>query len=172
MTRLTLALTLWLTAALAPLMLSAPASAQAVLPDGVAPMEFGRDILTITTDKGRFVYDIEVAITPEQQARGLMWRPVLGTNKGMLFIFERQRPLSFWMQNTLIPLDMVFIDQNGKLVSIQRQATPLTRTPRPSEGPARFVLEIDGGEAAALNITDATVFEFGPATRAYLAEQR
>ena len=169
MTRSALAFVFTLIVGFAALGQSPVAGAQAQLPEGVAPMEFGRDILTITTDKGRFVYDVEVAITPDQQARGLMWRPVLGSNKGMLFIFDRQRPLSFWMQNTLIPLDMVFIDNAGQLVSIQREATPLSRTPRPSNGPARFVLEIDGGDAAALNITEATVFEFGPATRAYLA---
>jgi len=163
MNRIFFVLSLWLT-----LGLSHSASAQAVLPQGVAPMEFGRDVLTITTDKGRFVYDIEVATTPDQQARGLMWRPVLGTNKGMLFIFNQQRPLSFWMRNTLIPLDMIFLDSEGKLVSIQRNAEPQTTTPRPSEGPARFVLEIDGGEAAALDIDENSLFEFGAPTLAYV----
>jgi uncharacterized membrane protein (UPF0127 family) len=148
------------------------AASQAVLPQGVPPMEFGRDVMAITTDKGRFVYDIEVAVTPDQQARGLMWRPVLGPNKGMLFIFGQERGLSFWMQNTLIPLDMVFIDNKGQLVSIQRQAKPRTRTPRPSDGPARFVLEIDGGEAEALGIDADTTFEFGAATLQYLAASR
>lgn len=148
------------------------ASSQAVLPQGVPPMEFGRDAMAITTDKGRFIFEIEVAITPDQQARGLMWRPVLGPNKGMLFIFNQERELSFWMQNTLIPLDMVFIDNSGQLVSIQREAEPQTRTPRPSDGPARFVLEIDGAEAAALGIDANTTFEFGAATLQYLAASR
>ena len=142
---------------------------QAFLPEGVAPMEFGRDTLVINTDRGRFEYDIEVAITPEQQARGMMWRPDLGPNKGMLFIFERERPVTFWMQNTLIPLDMIFIDNSGKLVSIQREAEPLTTTKRPSNGPARFTLEIDGGAAALMNINETTTFEFGTATLSYLA---
>ena len=70
--------------------------------------------------------------------------------------------------NTLIPLDMVFIDAEARLVSIQREAEPLSQTSRPSEGPARFVLEIDGGEAAALGINADTVFEFGPKTVDYL----
>ena len=164
MPRLFLALILWL-----PLAFHQTAAAQAVLPPGVPPMEFGRDTLAITTDKGRFVYDLEVATTPDQQARGLMFRPVLGTNKGMLFIFDQQRQLSFWMRNTLIPLDMVFIDNDGKLVSIQREAEPKTTTPRPSSGPARYVLEIDGGEAAILGIDENTVFEFGDPTKAYVA---
>ena len=70
-------------------------ASQAVLPQGVPPMEFGRDAMAITTDKGRFVYDIEVAVTPDQQARGLMWRPVLGPNKGMLFIFGKSAACRF-----------------------------------------------------------------------------
>ncbi len=149
-----------------------PALAQAVLPQGVAPIEFGQDTMVITTDQGRYVYDVEVAVTKEQQARGLMWRPVLGPNKGMIFILETERNLSFWMRNTLIPLDMVFIDNAGKLVSIQRDATPLSKVPLPSGGPARIVLEIDGGDAAILNINDSTRFEFGAATLNYLAASR
>ena len=167
MPRLFLFAVVWLSFGLA-----RSATAQAVLPQGVPPMEFGRDVMVITTDKGEFVYDIEVAITPDQQARGLMWRPVLGPNKGMLFIFDQQRNLSFWMQNTLIPLDMVFIDNSGQLGSIQREAEPRTRTPRPSNGPARFVLEIDGGDAALLGIDASTTFEFGEATLHYLAASR
>lgn len=148
------------------------ASGQAVLPKGVPPMEFGRDVMVITTSKGQFVYDVEVAITPDQQARGLMWRPALGPNKGMLFIFGQQRNLSFWMQNTLIPLDMVFIDNQGELVNIEREAAPQTRTPRPSNGPARFVLEIDGGDAELLGIDQNSTFEFGEATLQFLAASR
>ncbi len=144
------------------------AQSTAQLPEGVEPMAFGMDILTITTENGRFVFDIEVATTPQQHARGLMYRPVLGVSKGMLFIFQREQMQAFWMANTLIPLDMIFISADAKLVSIQREATPLSRTSRPSEGPARFVLEIDGGEAAALGIDADTLFEFGPKTIDYL----
>ena len=97
-------------------------------------MAFGVDTMTITTANGRFVYDIEVATTPQQQARGLMYRTSLGVNKGMLFIFPREQMQAFWMANTLIPLDMVFIDAEARLVSIQREAEPLSRTSRPSEG--------------------------------------
>ena len=147
-----------------------PAWSQATadLPEGVEPMAFGVDTMVITTANGRFVYDIEVATTPQQQARGLMYRTSLGVNKGMLFIFQREQMQAFWMANTLIPLDMVFIDAEARLVSIQREAEPLSQTSRPSEGPARFVLEIDGGEAAALGINADTVFEFGPKTVDYL----
>ena len=147
-----------------------PAWSQATadLPEGVEPMAFGVDTMVITTANGRFVYDIEVATTPQQQARGLMYRTSLGVNKGMLFIFQREQMQAFWMANTLIPLDMVFIDAEARLVSIQREAEPLSRTSRPSEGPARFVLEIDGGEAAALGIDADTLFEFGPKTVDYL----
>ncbi len=119
---------------------AAPAWSQATadLPEGVEPMTFGVDTMTITTANGRFVYDIEVATTPQQQARGLMYRTSLGVNKGMLFIFPREQMQAFWMANTLIPLDMVFIDAEARLVSIQREAEPLSRTSRPIGGACAF----------------------------------
>lgn len=92
--------------------------------------------------------DAEVAITRDARTRGLMWRYTLADGTGMLFIFPREQPLSFWMRNTLIPLDMLFIDGKGKIVSIQENAEPRTLSSRPSAAPATYVLEVPGGWCA------------------------
>lgn len=90
----------------------------------------------------------EVAVTRDARTRGLMWRYTLAEGTGMLFIFSREQPLSFWMRNTLIPLDMLFIDAKGKIVSIVENAEPRTLSSRPSTGPATYVLEVPGGYCA------------------------
>jgi uncharacterized protein len=89
--------------------------------------------------------DTEVASTRDARTRGLMWRYALPDGTGMLFIFAKQQPLSFWMRNTLIPLDMLFIDAEGEVVSIIENAEPRTLTSRPATGPATYVLEVPGG---------------------------
>lgn len=90
----------------------------------------------------------EVAFTRDARTRGLMWRYTLPDGTGMLFIFPRDQPLSFWMRNTLIPLDMIFIDAKGSVVSIQENAEPRTLSSRPSSAPATYVLEVPGGWSA------------------------
>ncbi|WP_265502527.1 DUF192 domain-containing protein [Paracoccus beibuensis] len=103
-------------------------------------------------------FDVEVVDTPESRARGLMFRTDLPAGQGMLFIYESPQPVSFWMRNTLIPLDMVFIDATGVIRHIHRNATPLDETPIPGAAvgdpaPERLmVLEIAGGEAARLGL--------------------
>ncbi len=102
--------------------------------------------VTLTGTGGKALkVDSEVASTNDARTRGLMWRYALPEGTGMLFIFPRQRPLSFWMRNTLIPLDMVFIDADGAVVSIIENAEPRTLTARPATGPATYVLEVPGG---------------------------
>ncbi|MCA2981520.1 MAG: DUF192 domain-containing protein [Myxococcaceae bacterium] len=96
----------------------------------------------------RVTFDVEVAATRGARTRGLMWRYALAESAGMLFIFPREQPLSFWMRNTLIPLDMVFIDAKGRVVSIIENAEPRTLDARPSAGPATYVLEVAGGTCA------------------------
>lgn len=96
----------------------------------------------------KVTFEVEVAATRDTRTRGLMWRYALAENAGMLFIFSREQPLSFWMRNTLIPLDMLFIDANGKVVSIIENAEPRTLQSRPSTGPATYVLELAGGTSA------------------------
>jgi uncharacterized protein len=105
--------------------------------------------VTLTGSAGRkFSIEAEVASTRDSRTRGLMWRYTLADGAGMLFIFNREQPLSFWMRNTLIPLDMIFIDAKGKIVSIIENAEPRTLSPRPSAAPATFVLEVPGGSCA------------------------
>lgn len=104
--------------------------------------------VTLSAGTKKVSVEVEVAATRDARTRGLMWRYALADGAGMLFIFSREQPLSFWMRNTLIPLDMVFIDGKGKIVSIIENAEPRTLTSRPSTGPATYVLEVPGGWAA------------------------
>ncbi|MEM0923387.1 MAG: DUF192 domain-containing protein [Pseudomonadota bacterium] len=97
-------------------------------------------------------FDVELAITPEEQARGLMFRPSLAREAGMLFLMDPPRPAHFWMRNTMISLDLLFIDRSGRVVNIAAKAVPYSQTPLRSQGPVRAVLEINGGLAAELGI--------------------
>lgn len=92
--------------------------------------------------------EIEVARTAEEQSRGLMFRDHLASDAGMLFIFESEDVHSFWMKNTFIPLDIVFVDDLGEISGIVEQAEPQSLTPR-SAGPSRYVLEVNGGWCVA-----------------------
>lgn len=92
--------------------------------------------------------------------RGLMYREKLGLNEGMLFVGERERPQSFWMKNTLISLDIIFISKARRIVSIGQNAKPLSEDLIPSDGPAQYVLEILGGQAKALKFKAGDAVEF------------
>ena len=107
-------------------------------------------VVVETAAGGRHAVTVELARTEAEQDRGLMYRRELAEDAGMLFIFAEAAPRTFWMKNTLIPLDMLFIDDAGVVAGLVRQAQPLTLTPR-GPGPgirARFVLEVAGGWAA------------------------
>jgi len=97
-------------------------------------------------------FQVELALSRSQRAMGLMYRRALPADTGMLFIFRDEAPRSFWMRNTYIPLDIIYLDSNGRIVSIVAMAEPENDTPRPSEGPAKAVLEIQGGLSAKLGI--------------------
>ncbi|MCB9993705.1 MAG: DUF192 domain-containing protein [Hyphomicrobiaceae bacterium] len=107
--------------------------------------------LTINTAKGSFHFTVEIADTPAEQAQGLMFRQELASDHGMLFDFHQERETSFWMRNTFIPLDMLFIAADGTIRSIHANARPQDDTPIPSGSPVRFVLEIPGGRAAEID---------------------
>ena len=106
---------------------------------------------------------VEVADTPDSRARGLMFRPALAPGHGMLFIYEEPQPVSFWMKNTLIPLDMLFIDAAGRVDRVHAGAVPHDETPIPGADPADpapdrlMVLEVAGGEAARLGLVEGAV---------------
>jgi hypothetical protein len=91
---------------------------------------------------------VEVVDTPEARRVGLMHRRELAADAGMLFVFPHQEHLSFWMKNTLIPLDMIFIDEAMNVAGVVHEAEPGTLTPRAVDAPSRFVLEVRGGWAA------------------------
>jgi uncharacterized membrane protein (UPF0127 family) len=105
-------------------------------------------------------FRVELARTPDEQSRGLMFRPHLAPDAGMLFLFEGQEVHNFWMKNTLIPLDMLFIDRDRKIVGIVENAEPQTLTSRRVDQPSKYVLEIGGGVAARLGIRSGTRVEF------------
>ena len=111
------------------------------------PLAHGTVVLE--TARGTWVIDVELARTPEERARGLMWRRDLPQDHGMLFLFEEERVQSFWMHNTLIALDMIHLDQDRSVVGVVAHAEPRTDTPRSTGKPARYVLEVGAGEAAA-----------------------
>jgi uncharacterized membrane protein (UPF0127 family) len=122
----------------------------------LAPDSYARpgDISTVTieTASGPIRYTVEMADDDASRERGLMFRVSLPPDRGMLFDFFRERPESFWMRNTLIPLDIIFIRADGRIANVAAQAKPGDETPIPSDGPVRAVLEIAGGAAAAHGI--------------------
>ena len=96
---------------------------------------------------------VEIADSEDERAKGLMFRDSLAADHGMIFVYDSPRPVSFWMKNTLIPLDMLFIAADGRVLRIVEQARPMSETPIPSGEPAQFVLEVAGGTARARGIT-------------------
>lgn len=112
----------------------------------------GLETLTIQTTGGVRTFKVEFVDTPETRARGLMFRKSLPRGEGMLFDFKTEQPVGFWMENTYIPLDIIFIRADGSIESIAANATPLSRQVLESRGPVLGVLEINGGLAAELGI--------------------
>ena len=97
-------------------------------------------------------FKVEVVDNDDSRERGLMFRMSLAPNAGMLFDFKTPQGVSFWMKNTYIPLDIIFIGSDGHILNIARQARPMDESNLPSAGPALGVLEIAGGRAAQLDI--------------------
>jgi uncharacterized membrane protein (UPF0127 family) len=96
------------------------------------------------------IFDVEIARTPEVQSKGLMFRESMPENHGMLFVFEGEQTRTFWMKNTLISLDMIFVSADNKVVDIKHNVPPCEEDPCPryeSVKPAMYVLEINGGLA-------------------------
>ncbi|WP_053000733.1 DUF192 domain-containing protein [Sphingomonas sanxanigenens] len=110
--------------------------------------------LSIQTAAGEHKFTVEVARTPEEQERGLMFRTSLAGDRGMIFPYDPPRPASFWMKNTLIPLDMIFIRKDGTIARIADNTTPESLEPVQSGEPVAAVLELAGGRAAELGIAE------------------
>ena len=108
--------------------------------------------LVIQTTKGPQRFRVELADNDQSRARGMMFRTSMAPDTGMLFDFKQEQMASFWMRNTLLPLDMLFIKADGTILNIHQRAIPHDETGINSDGPVRAVLEVNGGTASRLGI--------------------
>jgi len=113
---------------------------------------FPKGKLVIETAKGKFPFDIELALSPPQMMQGLMFRRALAADAGMLFDYGSPQPITMWMKNTLIPLDMIFIANDGKVVDFHERAVPMSLDTIETKVPARAVLEVNAGTVARLGV--------------------
>jgi uncharacterized membrane protein (UPF0127 family) len=112
----------------------------------------GQSTLEIATKSGVHPFSVELATTEAEREKGLMFRKELPEGQGMLFDFHREQEVGFWMQNTYIPLDMIFIKADGRILRIAENAKPMSTDVIPSKGPVRFVLEVIAGTARKMGI--------------------
>lgn len=131
----------WITFAVVGLLLAAPAARSA-----------DRQALEIASKSGVHAFSVEIADTEATREKGLMFRKELPEGHGMLFDFHREQDVGFWMQNTYIPLDMIFIKADGRILRIAENTEPLSTKVIPSGGPVLAVLEVIGGTARKLGI--------------------
>jgi uncharacterized protein len=116
------------------------------------PVSFEETSLIIDAKSGRFEFQVELAASPEQRGRGLMFREDLAEDRGMLFDFGKPQRASMWMRNTYLPLDMLFIDGEGRITQIATDTQPLSDAVIASREPVRAVLELRAGVTAKLGI--------------------
>lgn len=114
------------------------------------------DQLDLRGDWGQARFSVEIADDAVERGQGLMFRDSLGRGAGMLFVYETPKPASFWMKNTLIPLDMIFADAAGRVSRIHADAIPQDTTPIDGGPDVQYVLEINGGMAALLGINEGS----------------
>lgn len=117
------------------------------------------DRAILHTSEGDFTFKVEVVDTPDTRARGLMFRQELASNAGMLFDFQEERQVAFWMRNTFIPLDMIFIAADGTVKTVHVNARPQDPTSIPSNALVRFVLEIPGGRSVEIGLAEGDRLE-------------
>jgi uncharacterized membrane protein (UPF0127 family) len=110
--------------------------------------------LVIHSGGSAYKFEVEVVSTPADRERGLMFRKSMAANAGMLFLYPDEGSVSFWMKNTLIPLDMLFLKADGSIAHIAHNAVPHDETPIDSGAAVKAVLEVNGGTAAALGIKE------------------
>lgn len=110
------------------------------------------DRVSLTGDRGEVFFSVEIADDPAERSQGLMFRENMPMSSGMLFVYERPQRVSFWMKNTLIPLDMIFLNERGVVEHVHENAIPGDLTPIPGGDNILVVLEINGGLARRLGI--------------------
>lgn len=115
--------------------------------------------LVLHTSTGDHGFKVEVVDTNESRAKGLMFVQELADDAGMLFDFKQEREVSFWMRNTFIPLDMIFVGADGVVKNVHVNARPHDVTGIPSEGPVQFVLEIPGGRSVEIGLKPGDTME-------------
>jgi uncharacterized protein len=116
------------------------------------PQQYATADLTIVSASGPHRFHVELAETPAQMEHGLMFREELAPDAGMLFDFKEPTMATMWMENTLIPLDMLFVGENGHIVNIHERAVPQSKAIIAAAAPVRAVIELNGGTAARLGI--------------------
>ena len=132
------------------MLLPLSASAQTAKDDIV---DFGTPVpLTVVSESGTHEFLVERAITLEQQARGMMFRESMGADAGMIFEFEEPKVATIWMKNTSIPLDIIFVRSNGRILKIEHMAQPYKLRSASSEAVIAGVLELQGGRSRDLGI--------------------
>ncbi|MBT4115855.1 MAG: DUF192 domain-containing protein [Rhodospirillaceae bacterium] len=134
---------------------------------GQNAVNFPKSQLAIDTNEGRKIFDVELAISDAQQSRGLMFRETMAADAGMLFDYRFAQRITMWMRNTLIPLDMIFIGADGRVINVAERTIPHSEAIIASKGRARAVLEVNGGTASRLGIKAGTkvyhrIFGTGP----------
>ena len=115
-------------------------------------IEFKNSYVTIQTKDSEYIFNVEIAKTAEERSKGLMYRENLKQKEGMLFLYPKNQVIKMWMKNTLIPLDMIFINNKGKIIEIFKMTIPNDLTPIGPEVTLKGVLEINGGLTSYLNI--------------------
>jgi len=118
------------------------------------------EVVFLRGDKRIRKIDVEIAENEADRQKGLMFRPFLSDSVGMLFIFETLEPQGFWMKNTMISLDIIYVDENKKIISIQKRAKPYSEDSLPSFGNVQYVVEVNGGycDKYGIEVGDTIVF--------------